>query len=505
MDDFEILDPDPSAFAAGFREIGYNFETAVADIIDNSVTAGANRIGLEFHWSGSGSWIAVVDNGSGMNEAQLRQAMRVGSKSPLDQRDEADLGRFGLGLKSASFSVCKSLTVLSRIENGDIHVARWDLDVVMESGAWRLHRNLTPTGEEVRKWLSNMSNGTIVLWEKLDRIVGDAPVTDTGVQSNFVAEISKVKSHLEMVFHRFISDSEELVVTFNERELQNAGYDSGEILEPWDPFLVDHPFTDEKPVQPVPMESTVVDVQAYILPHISHFDGDEAGHARASGIAGWNAQQGFYVYRNRRMLVAGNWLDLFSKDEHTKLARIRVDLPNDVDFEWSLDVRKSRVILPPQLRNTFRLIGRSTRSEAEKVYRARGSRSTPDPKQPFKTLWEPSRKKGKFYWTINSDHPLVKQIGESLSGSERRSFTNLLRIIGATVPIQSAWIVQAENPDSIGQPLEDRTKQQQHRLARDVMNALVQQGYTLEEAIDLVCDMDSFSHLPEIRGILEET
>jgi len=99
----------------------------------------------------------------------------------------------------------------------------------------------------------------------------------------------------------------------------------------------------------------------------------------------------------------------------------------------------------------------------------------------------------------------VKQIRESLSGSERRSFTNLLGIIGATVPIQSAWIVQAEKPDSIGQPLEDRTKQQQHRLARDVMNALIDQRYTRKDAIDLVCEMDSFSHLPEIRGILEET
>ena len=386
MDDFEILDPDPSAFTAGFREIGYNFETAVADILDNSITAGASRIGLEFHWSGAGSWIAIVDNGFGMDEAQLRQAMRVGSKNALTPRDEADLGRFGLGLKSASFSVCKSLTVLSKIENGDIHVARWDIDVIMESGAWRLHRNLTATGEEVREWLSHMGSGTIVLWEKLDRIVGDAPVSDSGVQSNFSAEISKVKSHLEMVFHRFIADPEQLIITFNERELKNSGFDSGETLAPWDPFLVDHPFTDEKPVEPVPMGATTVDVQAYILPHISHFDGDETGHSRASGIAGWNEQQGFYVYRNRRMLMAGNWLELFSKDEHTKLARIRVDLPNDVDFEWSLDVRKSRVILPPQLKRTFRLIGRATRSEAEKVYRARGSRTASDPKQPFKTL-----------------------------------------------------------------------------------------------------------------------
>ena len=167
--------PNASALIEGHRDFGYDLKTALADVIDNSISAGATSVKLEVDTSSDDPWLAIVDNGTGMSEEELIEAMRLGSKNPTDARESGDLGRFGLGLKSASFSQCRSLTVLSRKE-GVTSCARWDLDHVARRNTWALE--LLGKNASLSCWrhLEGYANGTVVLWEKLDRLSGgDGP------------------------------------------------------------------------------------------------------------------------------------------------------------------------------------------------------------------------------------------------------------------------------------------------------------------------------------------
>src|SRR5439155_5662342 len=168
MADYEIANPKPAALIESLRSIGYNLPTAIADIIDNSITAGASEAKIECYWSGSDSWIAISDNGRGMSDQTLSQAMRPGSENPLDHRSTHDLGRFGLGLKTASFSQARRLTVFSR-HNDQKSVREWDLDYVEKTNEWRLLTDASPEAKLCLERLHLNQFGTVVLWTKLDR------------------------------------------------------------------------------------------------------------------------------------------------------------------------------------------------------------------------------------------------------------------------------------------------------------------------------------------------
>ena len=134
--------PEASSMIETFRAIGYNIETAIADIIDNSISANSKNIWINFEWKGSKTWLSIKDDGIGMNDAELIQAMRPGSKNPLQERNQKDLGRFGLGLKTASFSQARKLTVISKKADYKSVFWTWDLDFVNKTGNWDLIKYL---------------------------------------------------------------------------------------------------------------------------------------------------------------------------------------------------------------------------------------------------------------------------------------------------------------------------------------------------------------------------
>ena len=113
----EIAKPNPKSTINSYRSFGYNLSTAISDIIDNSISAYANEIRLEYKWNGKDSFISICDNGIGMNHSELVLAMTPGSKDPEEERSEKDLGRFGMGLKTASFSQCRRLTCITKKES----------------------------------------------------------------------------------------------------------------------------------------------------------------------------------------------------------------------------------------------------------------------------------------------------------------------------------------------------------------------------------------------------
>ena len=358
--------PSARQLIDSLRDIGYDLPAAIADIVDNSISAGSRHVELEFHFDGTGSWICITDDGTGMSYRVLEEAMRYGSKRTYQA---GELGRYGLGLKTASLSQCRCLTVASRRshERRRIEVCSWDLDHVARTNRWEVLR-IEPD-EVLDQLISPLRahTGTVVLWEGLDRILDYKYPDGAAARRAFATLASDVRAHLEMVFHRFLAGE------------ARAGRVSitldGKDLRAWDPFARDEARTIALEEQSVsfPDGGEPVVVRPFVLPTQQTFSSADA-HQRAGGPAKWNRQQGFYFYRHDRLVQAGGWSRLRTVDEHTKLARVAVDIPAARDDEFGLDVAKMRVRIPTELRGHFLAIASGVATEAGSAYRS-GERS----------------------------------------------------------------------------------------------------------------------------------
>jgi hypothetical protein len=414
------------------RGLGYSTATALADVIDNSITARGNRVDILFSWRGTESTIVVLDNGEGMDERELDLAMRLGERNPLEERAAHDLGRFGLGLKTASFSQCRRLTVASRKADG-INCLRWDLDVLAASkdDGWHLLEGPTEGSEGLLAPLNSQGSGTLVLWEKLDRII-----TPGFCEQDFLDLVDRVERHLAMVFHRFLQGPQpRLHLTIN-----------GRPVEPWDPFLTRHTATWSSPVERITAEGGNVEVQCHVLPHKDRLD--EREYALVAGPDGWTAQQGFYVYRNERLLVAGSWLGLgrgrsWTKEEAHRLARIRLDIPNTADADWKIDVRKSTARPPVSIRERLTRLAEDTRERARRVFAHRGQMVRAGNGEPLVQAWRVEHFNGGIRYRIDRDHPAVRAVLDD-AGVLEPQILAMLRILEETIPVQRIWLDTTE-------------------------------------------------------------
>lgn len=418
--------PEAASMIETFRAIGYSLETAIADIIDNSITAGADTITIQRVWNGGNSYIAITDNGKGMTNDELKFAMRPGARNPLEERDENDLGRFGLGLKTASFSQCRKLTVISKKE-GYVSYWTWDLDYVAETKSWKLIRWMP---KECNGLIDALESGTIVIWSSLDHIVPpNTSKENASMHEKFSNLLDKAMRHLSMTFHRFIDEKSVSIIW------------GSHPIEPWNPFCPSEtkgiPFSsDELPGG--------VMVKGYVLPHKAAFSTETAYH-RAAGPSGWNTQQGFYVYRGKRLLLAGDWLGMFKKDEQNKLARIAIDLPNSQDIEWQIDIKKSKANPPANCREQLEQYAKKVRSTAENVFRHRGKILKQRAGQEFHPLWLEKNKDGNWSYVINRTHPIISHFKEHACDFSDKSLETLLKIIETTVPTKTIYINEAKD------------------------------------------------------------
>jgi Histidine kinase-, DNA gyrase B-, and HSP90-like ATPase len=488
---YDIVAPRASAMIESLRAFGYNLQTAIADLIDNSISARAKNIWLNFCWDGAKSYVSIRDDGHGMTEAQLISAMRPGSQNPLEAREPNDLGRFGLGLKTASFSQCRRLTVASRSENHEVAIRRWDLDYVNQVDEWRLLRTAAEGSAQKLNDLENMPNGTIVLWEYLDRSVGEAKTDNQKAQNHFLEGIEVVEHHLAMVFHRFLEKRNGLKIWINRR-----------LIEPWNPFLVDAEATQFLPLESLLFKGETVRVQPYILPHHSKIDSDS--YSKAAGLNGWNAQQGFYVYRNERLLVAGDWLSLaHHKDEHCKLARIQVDLPNSIDTDWNIDIKKSRARPPALLKADLKRIARLTRHRATEIYRHRGKVIARENAEKYVFPWDKKLRRGKVFYAVNQAHPLVQE-ALNLPDNCQPIIRALLRLLEETVPVQQIWIDNSTEPEKQAQPFDGTPSEQVLEVMIEIYRALRKSGMTQEQARDRILTMEPFQHFEALVKTLSD-
>jgi hypothetical protein len=357
--DPQLMIPSARRLMASLRDIGYDGPAAVADLLDNSVDADARNIDVVLAADGADSWIRVADDGRGMSSGRLDEAMRYGSSRTYG---EEDLGAFGLGLKTASLSQCRRLTVATRTSaGGRIEIRRWDLDHIAQHDRWELQR-LTPAQCDQRL-IGPLEGtaGTVILWERLDRVLEYARPDGRAAMSRLVNLTEEVREHLSMVFHRFLSGElrrgrSRISITVN-----------GEWLDPWDPFSRDQVATRKLPRQWLMLgydgRQHRVGVQPYILPNQIHYSSPEA-HAEAAGPKHWNRQQG-------RLIQSGGWNRLRTTDEHSKLARIAVNIPPGTDAAFRTNVSKMAVTLPSEIRPGLRTLASGVVGHAQDAYRQR--------------------------------------------------------------------------------------------------------------------------------------
>ena len=355
--------PDASRLIFGLRDTGYNVNTAAADIIDNSIAANADSINLEIvlHEDGR-KFVYFGDDGTGMDSASLYRAMRYGA--PVRNNLES-LGKFGLGLKTASSSVCLKYSLISRADpTASLAKLAWDLDYVADKRDWEMLReDVTPDEAEMFDELCGPT-GTLVIWEKCDRILSkEYEAGGTKEQAAIKRLADKLSKHLSLVYHRFTNK-------MDNRERDVEIFVNNSPVVPWNPF---YPKRAEQ-VLPEKKQTLVIEmpdgteetanIRAWILPHRRDMTKDEEReYARIS-----NRAQGFYVFREGRLIQDGGWMDVFGHPEpHTSLLRVEFDFGHELDDAFRIDVKKSRILFHPDLEDGLR-------SLLQPIYREAGNR-----------------------------------------------------------------------------------------------------------------------------------
>jgi hypothetical protein len=422
MTDIDLA-PDPKLMES-MRAVGYSTETALADIIDNSVSACAGTIDVEFS-AFPAAYVAIVDDGHGMDRETLIEAMRLAGRSPSESRELHDLGRFGLGLKTASLSQCRCLTVASK-RDGSVSGVRWSLDHIAQTGSWALqvlgHEELETVPGIER--LSARQSGTIVLWTDLDRLLGDA--VDGEVELD--ERMATARDHVALVYHRFIQEavpplSRPLSISFNGRSVPQR-----------DPFLAGHRGVQVGPEERFAVRGVPVTAKPYTLPYLTNLS--RRDRDRASVGSSLRDSQGFYIYRAARLVQWGTWFRLAAKTDLAKLARVRVDIPNTLDDLWSLDIKKSAAVPPAELRLQLRRIAGQIIQPSRRAHQYRG-RAADDGQ--VRRLWGLIEERETFRYEIDREHPAVVALAQLLPDGAERELDRLLDALQSTFPVEDAY------------------------------------------------------------------
>lgn len=468
------------------RAIGYSMEAAVADIIDNSLTANASEVNIWF-LPYEDPYIAIIDNGDGINERNLTEIMRYGSSSPSDKRKDNDLGRYGLGLKTASLSQCRCLTVVSKIEN-NIEARRWDLDYINSTGSWSL---LKLDSEEINKLpliekLKEQKTGTYVLWNRLDKI----KVGSITLEQALDDKIEIVREHLELIFHRFLSGDgmDKIKMNIN-----------GNRLVPFDPFFTpkSNIVMDDEKIE-LPGRIGKVVIRPFILPHPSNMSKQEL--EKYGGKYGLRRLQGFYIYRNKRLLTWATWFRLIKMDEFTKLARVRVDIPNCLDDLWTLDIKKSTAYPPEIVKTRLKQIIGTISNGSKRTWKFRSRKEQDDN---VTHIWQRMETREGIRYFINQDYPTLELINEHLDDEGKKILIKYLETVQNNLPINTLHN-DIHNEVKISQDQIVIERKRVCEMARDLM-IKAQKDRMLDKTFENFKIVEPFNeYLDEIKHIYEE-
>lgn len=488
MSETKTIIPPAKSLLKGLRAIGYSFSTAVADIVDNSITAKATWIKIYSDPLADEPYFAILDNGYGMNRDELENAMLFGSDRNGKEDNEQDLGRFGLGLKSASLSQCKKFIVISK-KYRRINAMSYDIDKINISGTWDLQ---ILDNDEIKNCplfskLELLDSGTLVIWEKFDKIECES---GNDFESAFRSAVSDTKKHIEYVFHRFYEDIE---IFINEKRVERR-----------DPFLTSSIKGQHGRKVKIKVEGSdrTIDVIPHILPYANGLTQEEK--ALLGNPKSIYDEQGFYIYRNKRLIYWGSWMHMGYKSELNKLARIQVDIPSSLDDMWMLDVKKSSAKIPEVIKDQIRSAIEDSTVKSKRVIRYRGDNEA---KSEY-PIWNRIKdREGFVKYEINRNNPLLLILQENIGKCENEILSNFLSQIEFYIPKAR---IQNDNADAINIVNGNEDDLEDSKLIDDVVKCLSLFPQSLQEhQLDLILQSEGYKKIAgkkqEIMKILEKT
>lgn len=422
--------PPAEALLMSARSFGnYDLPAALADLIDNSIKAKATLVEISFEFRAGDPMVRVTDNGVGMTETELVAAMRPASSDPEKERAVDDLGRFGWGLKSASFSQCKKLTVITRAENSDFCGASWNLD---DCANYRMSILGSDDCSALGLPALKDGKGTHVIWENCDRLSENGELS----LNAFDSAASDVCDRLSLIFQRFLDGTAR-----HHKKLQIVV--NGNQLEPFDPFMRSHSATTAMEIESLNIAGEQVVFRPYVLPHFSKLTPLES--ERLGGNSGYVRNQGFYVYRNDRLIIHGTWFDLVKYGELSQLVRISLDISSSLDSWWKISVDKSEAKLPSSLKGRILALVKPLRNRSKRVYRSRGGKLD---RFNSGSVWSRYVRNGEVRYRVNRDHPIVATI---LKQDDIGEMAELLSLIEQQFPVGAFSQDALSRPDDISQ------------------------------------------------------
>lgn len=434
MPEFIDLSPNPRSHIKTLSRIGYNLSSAIADIIDNSITAESQNIFVELSIVDEKATLTIKDDGYGMDEDTLISSLRIGCKDPSDARDEFDLGRFGSGLKMASFSQTRKLTVISKSEKSNIRSASWDLDIVEQRNSWKL---IQYTEQETEGLCSKFNinfkpSGTAVIWENISKYNG---CENTDLQTILGQDLANLKNYVRLHFHKFMEGKHAITFYFNFQKLEH-----------FDPFLRNRNGYQEGPSQKFRVKKGgSIELRVHILPHESKLT--KADFDNLGGSDQITANQGLYVYRANRLIIAGGWFGLTRLSQLGKLARVEVNIPSSLDEEWSTDVKKSSLEIPHKVKTKLKQLIREPIKRSQKTYRYRGRLEEANA---FWKVNENEREKSISY-EISKDNTLLKKLLVTLDREQAFDLIEYLTHLSEEIPIHHIYEKMSSEPNQINQ------------------------------------------------------
>ena len=433
--------PPPAAHLSTLAQMGYSFSTAVGDILDNSISAGASDVRIFLLKKNDGYKFYLVDNGSGMTESDLYKNMVIGCQDPTIGREKDDLGRFGAGLKTASFSQAKILSVCSWQKGAKKAAAVWDADLVRRENAWLLQalEEDEILADEDLTDLPFSESGTLVKWDGLTTLETDT--IDEAVAAQAAAIVNELHVYLGLHFHRFLGSSCKVEI-------------NGTAVAPIDPFMSNLKGYSEGAEQTVRSKSGVVLIKAHTLPVLGSLS--ERDLRPYGGAKGVTEGQGLYIYRNKRLIVAGGWHGITPRSELGNLARIQIDIPATMDWEWDTDVKKSRLTIPPKVKAVLKtkLTPAVKRCSRKKHTYAGKAESVSDF---WKVLVNDRVDNQSITYLLNPEAEKLEPIFAELTAKSARELLKFLRGASLELPVKHIYQAYAEQPSrvQVSDPIED--------------------------------------------------
>lgn len=426
--------PDPEFLVKSIAEQGYSLETALADLIDNSISAAAGRVEILIDTNSEPFMLFLADDGNGMDLQQLKQAMKFPSSSSEHSRKAEDLGRFGLGLKTASFSQTRHFTVLTRKKGQKnfcgrswdvVHLQkkRWQIVVETESGIKELLEKYHKLSKGFLNGYEAYDPNTIVIWRGLHKFESYLVESERGTELK--RQITHTTSnYLSLVFHRFLeSSSNPLKIRINNSQIY-----------PFNPFPSEQ--SDFRKLEPVRKRFMSDDlcIEGYVLPSRSLDESKAEGSLWVQHDRSLTDMEGMYIYRGNRIILHGGWNGLVKRNPRLQLARLRINIGNSVDHLFHLNVAKSSISIPPELRIAFVRYLSELKAEAEREYFSRGLRKislTPEKPKVSLFIRVPSDKG--MLLQVNEEFPLLKALMKDLTIAQRRRLSAIFLMIETTM------------------------------------------------------------------------